>query len=215
MPSVVPAPLAHTAARLRCPICSRPLASARGTLRCRRGHSFDVSRHGHVALMPPRRRRATGDDAAMVAARAAVLGSQLLAPLTTALVRTLLNVTRERAPVVLDVGAGTGHHLAAILDALPDAQGVAFDASGAALRRAARAHPRIAAVAGDVWYEVPLRDATVGLVTNVFAPRNPFATERCFQETPPLVPVTGGHPDHLVAAWYDLPSAIKAQQGAV
>jgi 23S rRNA (guanine745-N1)-methyltransferase len=74
--------------------------------------------------------------------------------------------------VVLDVGAGTGHHLAAVLDALPDAQGIAFDASRAALRRAARAHPRIAAVAGDVWHEVPLRDASVGLVTDVFAPRN-------------------------------------------
>jgi oligopeptide/dipeptide ABC transporter ATP-binding protein len=50
---------------------------------------------------------------------------------------------------------------------------------------------------------------------DAFAPRNPFATERCFQETPPLLPVTNGHPDHLVAAWYDLPSAVKAQQGAV
>lgn len=196
MPSVVPAPLAHTAARLRCPICSRPLASARGTLRCRRGHSFDVSRHGHVALMPPRRRRATGDDAAMVAARAAVLGSQLLAPLTTALVRTVLNVTRERAPVVLDVGAGTGHHLAAILDALPDAQGVAFDASGAALRRAALAHPRIAAVAGDVWHEVPLRDATVGLVTNVFAPRNASEFTRVLEPGGTLIVATPG-PGHL------------------
>jgi peptide/nickel transport system ATP-binding protein/oligopeptide transport system ATP-binding protein len=50
---------------------------------------------------------------------------------------------------------------------------------------------------------------------DAFAPRNPFATERCFVETPPLLPVSNGHPDHLVAAWYDLPSAVKAAQGAV
>jgi len=46
-----------------------------------------------------------------------------------------------------------------------------------------------------------LLDEPVG---DPFAPRNPFATERCFVETPPLRPVEDGNPDHLVAAWYDL-----------
>lgn len=41
-------------------------------------------------------------------------------------------------------------------------------------------------------------------IGDTFAPRNPYATERCFTETPPLQPVEGGDPDHLVAAWYDL-----------
>ncbi|MEO1286852.1 MAG: ABC transporter ATP-binding protein [Chloroflexota bacterium] len=42
-----------------------------------------------------------------------------------------------------------------------------------------------------------------------FAPRNPYATERCFEEVPPLQPVQGGHPEHLAAAWYDLREAIR------
>jgi len=67
VPSVVSRPLARAAARFRCPICSGPLVSTCGTLRCGRGHSFDVSRHGHVALMPPTRRPVEGDNAAMVA----------------------------------------------------------------------------------------------------------------------------------------------------
>ncbi len=37
-----------------------------------------------------------------------------------------------------------------------------------------------------------------------FAPRNPYRTERCFTETPPLEAVVDGHPEHLNAAWYDL-----------
>lgn len=41
-----------------------------------------------------------------------------------------------------------------------------------------------------------------------FAPRNPYATERCFKERPKLQPVSGGHPEHLSAAWYDLPSLV-------
>jgi peptide/nickel transport system ATP-binding protein/oligopeptide transport system ATP-binding protein len=44
-----------------------------------------------------------------------------------------------------------------------------------------------------------------------FAPRNEFATERCFREMPPLVQARDGTPDHLVAAWYDLPAALKAR----
>ena len=47
-----------------------------------------------------------------------------------------------------------------------------------------------------------------------FAPRNPFATQRCFREMPPLGPVPGGPPDHLAAAWYDLPSLLAEKAPA-
>jgi oligopeptide/dipeptide ABC transporter ATP-binding protein len=39
-----------------------------------------------------------------------------------------------------------------------------------------------------------------------FAPRNPWATPRCFEEMPLLRPAPDGHPEHWVAAWYDLRS---------
>ncbi|MEM8863269.1 MAG: ABC transporter ATP-binding protein [Chloroflexota bacterium] len=42
-----------------------------------------------------------------------------------------------------------------------------------------------------------------------FAPRNPFATERCFTERPPLLPVENGDAEHLAAAWYDLPKMVE------
>lgn len=41
-------------------------------------------------------------------------------------------------------------------------------------------------------------------VGDPFAPRNPFATERCLTEVPPLLQAPGAVPGHLVAAWYDL-----------
>lgn len=46
-----------------------------------------------------------------------------------------------------------------------------------------------------------------------FAPRNPFATERCYQEVPHLRHVDDSLPGHQVAAWYDL-SVLLAAQGA-
>lgn len=41
-----------------------------------------------------------------------------------------------------------------------------------------------------------------------FEPRNPFATERCKKEMPPLRQVRNGAPGHLAAAWYDLRKKI-------
>ncbi|WP_410014490.1 ABC transporter ATP-binding protein [Sodalis sp. RH24] len=41
-----------------------------------------------------------------------------------------------------------------------------------------------------------------------FAPRNPFATARCFLDAPPLRPVSPDEPRHRVAAWYDLPRCL-------
>lgn len=47
-------------------------------------------------------------------------------------------------------------------------------------------------------------DMRVEPTGDAFAVRNPYATDRCFNEVPPLLPVEDGHPDHYVAAWYDL-----------
>lgn len=50
-------------------------------------------------------------------------------------------------------------------------------------------------------------------VGDPFAPRNPYATDRCFEEMPPLQPVKGGHPEHLAAAWYDLRESMTDDTG--
>lgn len=172
MPAAIPAPLASLAERLLCPVCGDPLAPAAGSLICPRGHSHDVAREGYVALLPPALRPATGDDAAMIAARGAILGAGHFEPLTATLADAARTECGLEPSVVLDVGAGTGHHLARMLDVLSHARGIALDASRHASRRAARAHDRIAAVRGDVWKQVPLGNGSIDLAVSVFAPRN-------------------------------------------
>jgi 23S rRNA (guanine745-N1)-methyltransferase len=97
---------------------------------------------------------------------------------------------------VADVGAGTGYYLARVLDDLPGAVGVALDVSKFALRRAARAHERIGAVVADAWRGLPLRDASVDVVINVFAPRNAAELARILRPGGALVVVTPT-PRHL------------------
>jgi 23S rRNA (guanine745-N1)-methyltransferase len=190
VPSVVPAPLASIAQRLQCPVCAQRLAPAPGSLICPHRHSFDVAREGYVTLQRPSRRPATGDDAGMVAARAAVQQAGHFRPLTGALNEEARRVGGGNPLLLLDAGAGTAHHLAGILDVLVDSRGIALDASRDAMRHAARAHPRIAAVRGDVWQHVPLGDATVDLALSAFAPRNGPELARVLRPGGELIVVT-------------------------
>jgi 23S rRNA (guanine745-N1)-methyltransferase len=107
----------------------------------------------------------------MIAARAAFLDAGHFAPLH----ETGAEVAAAAAGgpgCVVDAGAGTGAQLAAVLDRLPGRDGLALDVSKAALRRAARAHPRIAAIGCDAWRALPLRDGVAAVALSAFAPRN-------------------------------------------
>lgn len=193
------AALAAVAGRLRCPHCGASLTHTGRALTCAGGHSYDVARQGHVALLPPRRKAASGDSAEMVAAREAFLGAGHYAPIAEAVAATAHASAAggtEAGVCVVDLGAGTGHYLAAILEELTDAWGIALDASRPALRRALRAHPRVAAVACDVWHELPVQDGAADLIVNVFAPRNGREIARILSPDGTLVVVTPT-PDHL------------------
>src|SRR4051812_15214389 len=184
--------LADVVDLLRCPVCGDALGEAGGALGCAGGHSFDIARQGYVNLVPGR-----ADTPEMVEARDAFLRAGHFRPLSAALAEE----ARPAAPggtgggsagagAVLDLGAGTGHHLAAVLDALPGARGIAVDASPAALRRAARAHQRAAAIGADVWKPLPLRDGIATIVLSVFAPRNASEMARILAPTGALIAVT-------------------------
>lgn len=157
---------------LRCPHCGGALSLVGSAVRCEAGHSFDVARQGYVSLLPRDARVGTADTPAMVAAREAFLGAGHYAPICDALVRACLPAISGVEGHVVDVGAGTGHYLARALEAVPDRAGLALDISKHALRRAARAHPRIGAVVCDAWRELPVRDGVAAAVLSVFAPRD-------------------------------------------
>jgi 23S rRNA (guanine745-N1)-methyltransferase len=160
--------LADALGLLACPHCGAELALDGASVRCATGHAFDVARQGYLNLLSGAR-HPEGDSAAMVEARERFLAAGHFAPLERAVVEAACAAADG---AVVELGAGTGRYLAAVLDALPGRTGVALDASGPALRRAARAHPRAAAVGADAWGRLPLRDATAAVVLSVFAPRN-------------------------------------------
>lgn len=184
---------------LRCPVCGDRLSSGAATaagrsVRCGRGHAFDLARQGYLNLATGRLRH-SGDTAAMVAARAEFLAAGHYRFIAEALAAAA--AARRAGPgLVVDVGAGTGYHLGSVLDARPGAVGLALDSSKAAARRAGRAHPRATAVVCDVWRRLPIADSCAQLVLNVFAPRNPAEFRRVLAPDGDLLVVTP-EPEHL------------------
>ena len=194
MDPAVPGALLAVLPRLRCPVGGEDLTADGRTLVCSAGHRLDVARQGYVNLAVGARPHA-GDTAAMVAAREEFLGAGHYAPVVAALAGCAGELV-PAAEFVVDVGGGTGHYLAAVLDALPQAHGVCLDTSTPALRRAARAHPRAAAVGADVWRGLPFGDATADLVTTVFAPRGTAEVTRVLRPGGTWIVLTP-RPEHL------------------
>lgn len=213
--------LAEALDLLRCPLCAGRLARRGGALRCPQEHSFDVARQGHVDLLPGGAHRGTADTKEMVAARESFLAAGHFARLREAVAAAAVGAVRaaERATAtgaapgtaaaaeaaasvggpgcIVDAGAGTGYYLAGVLDRLPDRVGLALDLSKYAMRRAARAHPRIAAaVVCDIWSGLPVADRRADLVLDVFAPRNPAEFRRVLRPGGRLL-VVSPTPRHL------------------
>ena len=203
---VSPSPaLASFLALLRCPACGERLHSGGGALRCPARHTFDIAHHGYVSLLAGPR-ATSGDDAAMTRARDRFLATGRYAPIR----RTVAHLAADAVPVpgtVLDVGCGTGYYLAGVLEQLPGARGLGLDTSVRALRATARAHARGAAAAWDVFRPLPLADAGVDVVLDVFAPRNPPEFHRVLRPGGRLI-VVRPTPRHLAELQRTVPGMV-------
>ncbi len=161
---------------------------------CARGHSFDIAKQGYVSLLTGAATKMSGDTADMLDARERFQSAGHFTPIARAAAEA---VSGDATPeVLLEIGAGTGYYLAAALDAVPPAYGIALDVAKPAARRAARAHPRAASILADVWRGLPIRDGALDAVLSVFAPRNPAEVARVLRPGGRFVVVTPT-PRHL------------------
>ena len=100
---------------------------------------------------------------------------------------------------ILDAGAGTGFYLSHTLDQVEQARGVGVDVSTDAAALLAQAHPRLGALVADLSGRLPVRDASVDIITSVFAPVNLAEFARALPTGGRLIVLTPapGHLDEL------------------
>lgn len=182
---------------LACPICREPMTVDGGSLVCAHGHTFDIARQGYASLVTGSDARVS-DTAEMVLSRETFLSAGHYRPIASAVVRALSGIGPGEVPggLVVDLAGGTGYYAVQVVDAFPGDYAVVVDLSKYALRRAARAHDRVAAVAADVWNGIPVQSGAASAVLSIFGPRNPGEIARILAPGGVLVVVTPGR-EHL------------------
>ena len=160
----------------RCPLCAQPLERGDRIYTCPSGHSYDCSAEGYTHLLPANRKHSKnpGDDKQMVAARSVFLEKGYYEPLRNALAETALHLTSNiTCPALLDSGCGEGYYTAGLHRKLCEAGlhpiTAGIDISKFALRRAAKRLPEGEFAVASA-YHLPLHDASIHLLTNVFSP---------------------------------------------
>jgi 23S rRNA (guanine745-N1)-methyltransferase len=169
--------------------CSLPLERGDRTFVCPAGHSYDIARSGYVNLLQPHDRRSSspGDSKAAVEARAALLGAGVGHALVDAVARGAATLDLGEGAVVVDLGSGSGHGLAALVNHSgpvvsdrPERHiaGIGIDLSTAAAEYAARRFPTLTWVVANADRRLPLLDRGVDLVFSLHGRRNPAECAR-------------------------------------
>lgn len=154
---------------LTCPLCREALVPAEKTFRCARGHSFDRAKEGYVSLLHGRQKgEGRGDSRDMILARDRVHRAGVFDPLVAALAALPV----ARAPrEILELGCGEGFFLGHLARAHGIEASFGLDLSVDAVKLAARNLKSSLIVRADLLQPLPFADASLDLVTSIFAPR--------------------------------------------
>ena len=186
---------------LACPLDGTPLHGIGPVWSCAAGHSFDVSSHGYIHLLPVQRKRSKdpGDSKEMVAARRRFLAEGAYQPVAQAINRmTLAGLPADAAVSCLDAGCGEGYYLAELAKAASPQQDLALlglDISKWAVLAAAKRYKDPCWVVGTN-AQLPVQAGTLDRVLCIFG--FPVYSEfaRVLQPHGQLIQVDAG-PDHL------------------
>lgn len=151
-----------------CPKCKNPLDRTGNSLKCQKGHCFDISSEGYVNLVLGK--ISGGDSSDMCRARHEFLSAgyyELFA-------RRISRALKEFSAVnICDAGCGEGYYSRVIKSENQNAEIVGFDLAKASIKYASKAEkgksdPISYAVCGI--FDMPLRDNSYDALISVFAP---------------------------------------------
>ena len=196
----------------RCPLCRTKLFKNERALKCEHGHSFDISAEGYVHLLPANKMNSKipGDSKEMASSRSAFLDKGYYEPLLLELERTVLELSENEEPAMLDCGCGEGYYTANIAKELknrfPKAKIAGFDISRPSVRRAAKRTKEVDFAVASV-FDIPFFDESFDILLNVFSPLSIDEYKRVLKDGGYYVYVVPAarHLWQLKAAIYDTP----------
>ena len=149
---------------LRCPVCGEMLSRLDQTMRCSRGHSFDVAKEGYVNLLRSNKNGdKIGDDKYSARSRRDFLNKDYYRPLRDGLCRIF---AQERGKL-LDICCGEGYYTSA-LGENPNLDVYGFDIAREMIRLAAKRGNGTYFVANMA--SIPVADESFDHAIHLFAP---------------------------------------------
>lgn len=154
---------------LRCPVCHAPLDCTQDQRSCRcvgaRSHCFDFAKSGYLNLVGAQAKE--GDSKEAVQARKFFLDSGYYQPLSDKILAILQEIPSHS---LLDAGCGEGYYTNRFADGR---EVLGIDLSKSGIDYAARRAKQLENGAGFAvasLFEMPVRDSSLDVVTNLFAP---------------------------------------------
>lgn len=177
---------------LRCPLCRGGLRQSAASLRCPKGHTFDVSGKGYVNFIPGQR-PLKGYDAVFFAARRQALQQGYYRHVLAGLQDHIRGL--KTSGLLLDAGCGEGYYAQALQDQV-DAPVLALDVSKEAVRRAAAPASPVGWMVADI-ANMPVQNGKVSCLLNIFTPANYGEFARVLERSGTLLKVVPGE-EHFI-----------------
>ena len=159
---------------LICPNCGLDLVRQENSLKCAKGHSFDIASAGYCnLLLGSKPGDFIGDSKEMVMARRQFLDTAAYEPLRSRLCQLLVSEAPAAKANVLDAGCGEGYYTGALAKALEES-GRDFTMIGADISKSATAYAakrdKLSQYITANSYKLPVKDASADIILSLFAP---------------------------------------------
>lgn len=177
-----------------CPICAQPLQQQEKSFCCDKRHQFDQAKEGYVNLLPVQKKSSKnpGDNKEMMQARREFLDQGFYQPLSDRVNQIAQNALGElTTPHILDLGCGEGYYTNRLANSLNSVkyQCYGLDISKSAIRYAAKRYKNIRFCVASA-YDTPFADASLDLITRIYAPSQNSELKRLIKPGGHLLTVT-------------------------
>ncbi|MBO5357135.1 MAG: methyltransferase domain-containing protein [Clostridia bacterium] len=192
----------------KCPICKGDFSRAGNSLKCEKGHSFDIASSGYINLLKPGKMNnaKAGDSKEMIRARSNFFLSNAYLPIRKKICEI---VGRFKNNLIIDAGCGEGYYTEDIAEHFPKSDVIGFDMSKFGCEHGAKSARRVAKdnilYSVSSIFEMPLSSSCADIVINMFAPVASEEFLRVLKTQGHVIVVSSGakHLDGLKSVLYD------------
>ena len=192
----------------KCPICKGDFSRISNSLKCNKGHSFDIASSGYINLLKPGKMNnaKAGDSKEMIRARSDFFECGAYLPIRDKICEI---VSRFKNDLIIDAGCGEGYYSLGLASQFDNSSVIGFDMSKFGCEHGAKAARRIdkdnILYSVSSIFDMPLEKCCADIVVNMFAPVANEEFYRILATQGHLIVVSSGiqHLNGLKTALYD------------